>query len=588
MKKSPAFLHKTLAAAICAGLAALTLPAGSALASPLTTLNPGRVETPDASGRRVSPTEMPGTLQAQPGAASSAQPLLQEETPPTMTAPAGATFHVNKVILDGATSYPPHTFQPLLATLEGRKVSLAEVNAVAERITQRYRKAGFVLVRTFVPVQRLDNGVLRLRVIEGQVNQVTINGPSNRAMERYAENIRKEVPLKGETLERNLLLMNDISGNETRGTLVASQGKAGTDLAIDNQQRRWEGFVGIDNRDSRYFGPWQMYGGVGLNDPFDLGDHLAIRYGRSLEGDKMSFYEGQYELPIRDDGTVLSVLAQHNDGNADTLSFLNANSNGDTFAVRVIHPWIRSRDENFRTSAAFTWFNGKSEYLDNPDLPPSSDDRIRAIRLGAAYDFTDRYGGANLFKAELSKGLGIMGASDEDRLNPSRFGGETDFVKVQFDAQRIQDLSVITDGLNLYLAFTGQTAFGNALLTPEQFGVGGSQFGRGYDPSEIAGDNGLAGKVELQYNRHHEIADHPVPTQYYGFWDVGKVWNNDPDYTGSESLSSAGLGIHFEVLRDFYISPEVAFPLTRKVSAEELDNDNGKAPRLYLNVLKLF
>jgi hemolysin activation/secretion protein len=100
----------------------------------------------------------------------------------------------------------------------------------------------------------------------------------------------------------------------------------------------------------------------------------------------------------------------------------------------------------------------------------------------------------------------------------------------------------------LYLAVTGQT-FGNRLLTPEQFGVGGSQFGRGYDPSEITGDSGVAGKVELQYNRQHQIKDFVVPTQYYGYWDIGKVWSEKPRFVGSQSLSSAGVGVHVQVAK---------------------------------------
>lgn len=256
----------------------------------------------------------------------------------------------------------------------------------------------------------------------------------------------------------------------------------------------------------------------------------------------------------------------------------------------MTHPWIRSRAETFKTSAAFTYFNGESEYLDDPHLPPSTDDRIRALRLGASYDWTDNHGGRNLLKSEISQGLDVMGASSEKRLNPSRLEGQTDFTKLTFDAQRVQDLGGITDGLALYMALTGQVSFGDPLLSPEQFGVGGNSFGRGYDPSEITGDEGLAGKLELQYNRVHEFGDHPVPTQYYGFWDVGKVWNEDPQPGGisSESLASAGLGVHLNVAREMYVSPEVAFPLTRAVSGEEVDGRNGKAPRFYINFLKLF
>lgn len=589
MKTSTIFCMRPVAMAVCAVLAGAACVSTSFAATPLPLkpLDPGRLELPGEQGLRTSP-QMPGTLELPASTVTPQHPLVDHQQAQTPALRSSAPFKVNKVILEGVHSFSENSFKPLLAQLEGRQVTLAQVNAVADAITQRYRHAGFALIRTFVPAQRIDNGELHLRVFEGRVNTVKIEGADNRAVSAYAQNIQKEAPLKGETLERNLLLMNDLPGYEARGTLAASPVLAGTDLNVQTERRRWEGFIGADNRDSRYFGPWQAYGGIALNDPFEIGDQISLRYGRSLESDKMSFYEGQYEMPIGSQGTMLSLLAQHNEGDPAVASILDANSNGDTAAVRITHPWIRSREQTFKTSAAFTWFNGQSEYFNDPDLPPSSDDRIRALRLGASWDFVDRHGGRNLLKGELSKGLNVMGASSESRANPSREGGETDFTKLQLDAQRVQDLSGITPGLELYLALTGQTAFGNRLLTPEQFGVGGSQFGRGYDPSEITGDSGVAGKVELQYNRQHQIKDLVIPTQYYGYWDVGKVWSEKPRFVGSESLASAGIGAHVQVAKDLFISPELAFPLTRSVSAEELDDGNGKAPRVYINFLKLF
>lgn len=567
-------------------IVSVLLASGTAYAGPKAQLDPGRVEIPRPDGSRENPTQMPSTLQL-----PDTVVVPETEGPPAEMAinPNDTTrFQVDKVIIRGTTLYAPEAFAPLTARIEGRRVTLGEVNAVVAQITQRYRQAGFLLARAYLPEQRLDHGELLIQVFEGRVNDVKLQGDSNKAVQRYADNIRREVPPKSTTIERNLLLMNDLSGQQSRATLAASPVQQGTDLIVDNQIRKVEGFFGFDNRDSRYFGPWQVYGGFGVNDLSGHGDHLGIRAGKSVEGDKMTFFEGQYELPVGSQGDVLSFLAQHNDGHADTYSFLNANSSGDTFAVRLTRPWIRQRDETFKTSAAFTWYNGKSEYLDDPHNPPSSDDRIRAIRLGASYDFLDEFGGKNLVKAELSKGLSIMGASNEDRANPSREGGRTDFTKLQVDAQRLQDLSKIIDGMNLYIAATAQTSFGQALLSPEQFGVGGSEFGRGYDPSEITGDKGFAMKTELQYNRLHAFRDHEVPTQYYAFWDFGKVWSEDPSWVSSESLSSAGVGVHLQLLKDLYVSPEVAFPLTRSVSAKELDDDNGKAPRFYLNFLKLF
>jgi len=585
---------RTLCAA--AMLCAIAAPAASALAAPAPVptasipvfrqLDPGRVQLPDDKGVRNSGTQMSDSLDGD--TARPVAPVVQDGQAVAPDA-AAMPFTVEHVTLEGVTRYPADTFRPLLDTLENRPVTLAEANEVARQVTARYRADGYLLVRTFVPAQTIDHGTLKIEVVEGRLNHVTVTGHDSAALDRFAKNLGDEVPLTAATLERNLLLMNDLPGHAARAVLVPSEGEEGTDIVIDNENfRRVEGFAGIDNRSGRYFGPWQVYGGVGINDPLGLGDRLSVRGGTSIDGRKMNFYEGQYEVPIGSDGAALSLLAQHNDGRADVPAFLNANSQGTTVAARIAYPIIRSREQTLKVSGALTAFDGKSVYLDDPSLPPSTNDRIRALRVGASYDFIDNQGGRNLLKGELSHGLDGLGASPQDRPNASRPAGRTDFTKLQLDAQRIQDLSAIADGLQLYLAATGQTSFGQPLLAPEQFGVGGNFFGRGYDPSEITGDSGIAGKVELQYNRIHKVADHAVPTQYYAFWDIGKVWNSQPYYIRSASLASAGVGAHFTVAKNLFISPEIAFPLTRPVTATEINGGNGKAPRFYLNVLKLF
>ena len=58
-------------------------------------------------------------------------------------------------------------------------------------------------------------------------------------------------------------------------------------------------------------------------------------------------------------------------------------------------------------------------------------------------------------------------------------------------------------GWGAFAAINAQYSF-NPLLLTERFGVGGSQFGRGYAPGNITGDHGIAAKVELQYGHDPE------------------------------------------------------------------------------------
>jgi hemolysin activation/secretion protein len=114
----------------------------------------------------------------------------------------------------------------------------------------------------------------------------------------------------------------------------------------------------------------------------------------------------------------------------------------------------------------------------------------------------------------------------------------------------------------------GQYAF-NTVYAAEGFSLGGAKVGRGYDPSELIGDDGLAAASELRYD--DTIAGIPLLSSYqaYAFYDVGQVWNHDPALLGpSHALSSAGVGIRL-ISNDGYTAGfEVAQPLTRQPSDE--------------------
>jgi hemolysin activation/secretion protein len=59
----------------------------------------------------------------------------------------------------------------------------------------------------------------------------------------------------------------------------------------------------------------------------------------------------------------------------------------------------------------------------------------------------------------------------------------------------------------------------SGLLSAEEFRAGGGNYGRAYDPSEISGDYGAAGYLELQrtLKAHNAFFRN---TQIYGFYDL--------------------------------------------------------------------
>ena len=94
-----------------------------------------------------------------------------------------------------------------------------------------------------------------------------------------------------------------------------------------------------------------------------------------------------------------------------------------------------------------------------------------------------------------------------------------------FYGEEAQRLQRVTSNVNLQLTARGQLA-NDALLASEEFGVGGINSGRGYDPSEIVGDDGISGSVEVQWNEPYPVS-YLEDYQLFGFYDIGKVWNTD-------------------------------------------------------------
>jgi hemolysin activation/secretion protein len=111
-----------------------------------------------------------------------------------------------------------------------------------------------------------------------------------------------------------------------------------------------------------------------------------------------------------------------------------------------------------------------------------------------------------------------------------------------------------------------QKSFSPLLLT-EQFGLGGDHFGRGFDPSEITGDDGVAGAVELQYTRDPGLS-FLKSYQLFTFYDAGAVWQRAPG-SGHQSLSSVGGGVRLWLPHGLDAEVEVTHPLWQRIDIDQ-------------------
>ncbi len=176
----------------------------------------------------------------------------------------------------------------------------------------------------------------------------------------------------------------------------------------------------------------------------------------------------------------------------------------------------------------------------------------------------------------------MFGASEEGGPDLTRAKGDPRYTKLEAEYQRLQR---VTGSVNILGSVRGQIA-SDALLSSEEFGLGGITGGRGYDPSEVVGDHGLAAKVELQWKNPVKLDSKFVDGYHiYTFYDVGTVWNEDATTSRQkrDSLASAGAGIRADLPYDVEAGLAVAVPLTRRVATK-----NDEDPKVYFNLSKKF
>jgi hemolysin activation/secretion protein len=497
---------------------------------------------------------------------------------PSLAAPAGSEgirFRLRGLSLEGMSVYPAHTWSTEYTSLLGREVALADIYAFANALTTRYRNDGYILSQVIVPAQTVEQGYVRLQALEGYIAEVRFEGGPGRAsplMPAYAERIRAERPLTAATLERGLLSMNDLPGHFARALLTASATQQGaSDLVVEFSHQPLSAGLSIDNRGGQALGPLRASVDIEQRGLLGLGERTGARFV-AAENSELRYVSIFHDQALGRDGTRAGLAWSRVRSTPDTsASFipLNLETSSDSAALTFSHPVTRTRNHNLALRAALTGHDGETQLFGAPD----TEDRLRTLRFGLTFDLADAARGINLVDLELARGFEGLGSSEAGDPLLSRANGKPAFTKLGLYAARLQGL---WPGWSLLAALTAQYTFDD-LLAPELFSVGGEQFGRGYDPSEIVGDHGAAIKLELRYTFGGAGDSGGVGATLYGFYDAGSVRQRSPGgLDAQQSLSSTGVGVRFDFRRWLTGYLEVAKPLSRTVAAE-----GNRDPRVY-------
>jgi len=536
-------------------------------------------QQPPGAGSQLNQLPPPVDLQRAPP-----KVVIEESTAAVEPGTEGARVLVNELRFTGADAFPEAELLAATGFVPGTEVTLAELQAMAARITAYYRERGYFVARATLPAQDISTHVVTIAISEGRYGEVILRNNST-----LSDGLVRQVldapatgePILIEPLENRLLRLSDIPGVNIRSTLAPGTAPGSSDLIIDVEPgRRITGFVDADNAGNPYTGENRIGGQLNFNNLMGRGDVASLRLLTSGEGLKYGRASYQTMLGRATAGVAYSWLEYQL---GKQFKPLGANGTAKVASVYGSLPLIRSRDTNLYAGLTFE----HKQFEDRLDLFPAANRLASAdvISLSLYGDRSDTVfgGGANRFYLNLSGGRLDIESPLARAIDAATARTQGDYSKLWFHASRVQR---ITDTLSLSAAVTGQLASKN-LDPSEKLVLGGMDGIRAYPQGEAVGDEGVIAALEARLLLAR--TSDRIPGQLYllGFVDAGRITiNKDPWFPGDNerNLSGAGVGLTWSEPGDWSVRTYYAW----KLGSEQALSAPDKSGRFWIQAIKYF
>lgn len=464
-----------------------------------------------------------------------------------------AGFDLSEFSVEGNTVLPEIEIERAVYPWLGPDKTVGDVEKARAALEAAYQQSGYLSVSVVVPEQSVADGIVRLQVIEGQVERLKVSG--NRYTAR--SELRAEVPELTPGSVPHFPTMQDELAKAGRSPdrrvtpLLRPGSRPGTmevEIAVEDALPV-HGNVEINNRQSPDTSRSRLEAGLRYTNLFQQQHSAGLNYVVSpQEPDEVSVLAGFYSAPLSPTRS-LSVFVQHSNSNIASAVGSNVVGKGTTLGGRLSLTLPQP-------AGLGGFFHSLSLGMDFKDLAETQNalgaDRketpLRYTPLVAQYTFS------NFSESgELSGNLGLVVNLNSNPRQVDCQGVLLD----QFECRRANargGFSVVRGDLSYTRRLLGWEAMvrtdfqisGQALVSPEQFLAGGTDSVRGYYEGETAGDAGWRLRGEIKTPPLVEFAGAGLRALIFA--EGGHLWLNSPlaGQTSDFTLASTGLGLRLK------------------------------------------
>jgi hemolysin activation/secretion protein len=455
-----------------------------------------------------------------------------------------ATTLVKDFKFSGNSVFTSEKLHKLVEEYMNKELGINKLNAIASVITKYYRDNGYFVARAYLPQQSIKDGVVEIAIIEGTYGNFKIKNDSlvnNETVQGFMDHLKNGQIVSVESLERQMLLINDLSGSVVTNAEVFPGSQVGTsDFGIvTSPTKKYTGFGVLDNYGSRYTGEYRMMVGANINSISGIGDTLGatamISNTANLKNGSIS-----YDRPLGYSGLKGGISVSMTDYKLDKIPNYEGYGDSKSISAYVSYPIVktRMRTNNISLSVA-NKYNDDSSGI--PGLVEKSEKSITSAtlklddkRVTNFFNHQGRlYSAISVTSGDVSLDNSVAVTNDASLKSKGRYE------KVNLDLTHMQQ---ITKELKLESKLRAQTSLNKNLDSSEDISVAGSNGVRAYEDSELSGDKGYVLSMDLIYSL-------PTLNQYNHnvslFVDTAKVWTNTNTFNSEDNtrkLHAVGLG----------------------------------------------
>lgn len=497
---------------------------------------------------------------------------------PAAAAAAPVRFDIDEFRVEGADSLPQIDVETAVYPYLGPGRSAADVEKARTALEKAYHDKGLQTVGVAVPQQDATRGFIVLKVTENRVGNVRVKGS------RYFDlaKIKKGAPsLQEGALPDIKDVTQDLTGlNRWADRRVTPAFRAGVtpgtvdvDLNVDDTFPL-HGSAELNNRQSPSTTPLRETYTAHYDNLWQRGDSFTVTYQDApLNRKDAQVVSGSYLARTDYDWLNVLVYGLKSWSDVATVGGSDVVGPGAVIGGRAVIA-LPTAGELVQTVSLGVDYKNFEQTLSLAGDAFSSP--VTYAPLVASYGATWQGDGRlTQLNATMTAGLRGIGSS-LDEFDAKRFGATPSFFRVNGDVSHTQD---IPGGAQFFAKMQGQVA-DQPLVSSEQLSLGGQDTVRGYLESEVLGDYGVVGTLELRSpsvaSYFEQKLENPLGEpikfnvfnewRFYAFTDVGYAGIHDPlpDQQSEFDLASYGIGTQFKTINHFNGVFFIAMPLVNQ------------------------